>query len=489
MEEKPRHPQGLAVLFFTEMWERFGFYTMASMLALYLSRSIGMSDTRAGEITGIFMGFVWLSPIFGGFLADRKLGFVKSILIGALVLCLGYALLAIPDIRFVYFALFVVVIGNGLFKPNISTLVGNLYPPGSPLKDSAFNIFYMGINIGSLFAPIAGAYLTSRFGWHWGFFAASLGMLFSFAIFSLFLKHVKHADIFGESKKEAGSADDIKMTGTGKTCITVAIMAIIALFIAPIAIDSAIWKILGYGGSAFLLVILVSCIYRKYVRPEEKERVLALLVVFCIVIIFWLGFNQSFVTFPFWVEKYTDLSRIPGWMPSMSILQSAFNPFFIIILTPFVVFFWSYLGRRGKEPSSAGKIGWGMILTAVAFAVMAAASMKYSYEKIAFEKAGQTFYGASMWWIVLAYFFISLGELFLSPMGLSYCNKVAPSRMRGLVMGGWFGATGVGAAYSGVLSSYLQVWFRSQTVLFFVLAGASLLGVVLLLFFMKRLKQ
>jgi len=420
MQEKPKHPKGLYVLFFTEMWERFGFYTMLAIFAYYMDEYFQMPKEKSGQIYGLFLAFVYFTPILGGLLADRVLGYYKTIVLGAICLGAGYFLLSIPNINFFYLALVVIITGNGFFKPNISTMVGNLYPDGSLLKDRAFNIFYMGINIGALFAPFAAAYLRYNFGWSYAFGAAGVGMLISLVIFSFFKKHVIQADITKESKANAAAAETMS-------------------------------------------------------KQEEKDRVVALLIVFGIVILFWMGFHQNGFTLAFWARDCTDLTSLPAFFQKPEI-QSAINPIFVVLLTPLLVLLWEFLNRRGKEPSTPAKIGWGMILTAIAFAIMAAGAVK-------FANVGRV----TPSWLISSYFVITLAELCLSPMGLSFCNKVAPYRMRGLMMGGWFGATAVGNYLSGFLGTY---WDKmSHRNFFLLLVGASIFAAILLRLALNKLKK
>jgi len=439
-----RHPRGLYVLFATEMWERFGFYSMVAMLTLYLqhpSLGFGWSAADATRVYSTYVGFVYFSPLLGGMLADRWLGYKLAISFGGAFLSVGYFLLCSPSEPGLYVALTVLVIGNGFFKPNVSTLVGNLYPEGSPLKDSAYNIFYMGINIGAFIAPIAAEVLWQQLGFRKAFAASGGGMLISFLIF-LALRH------WVISQSESTAAE--------KT-VTV---------VEP---DTK-------GG--------------LHSVPDSR-RILALVVIFLLVIVFWMVFYQNGSTLTYWANNNTDWKTAPILLNLVSILtlgtvkpdlgnvsgviSNAINPFWIIVLTFPLVAFWRWLGKKGKEPSTPSKMAVGMFMTAAAFYLIAlAAYLGGDQGKV------------SPWWLILTYALISLGELMLSPMGLSLVSKVAPARIRGLMMGGWFVATAIGSKLS-VIGVYWEVWKHSS--FFLLLASLSLLMAIVLLFLLKPLKR
>ncbi|MFO7653633.1 MAG: peptide MFS transporter [Candidatus Krumholzibacteriia bacterium] len=472
-EAKPRHPKGLSVLFFTEMWERFGFYTMLGIFTLYLDEYFHFSNK--GEIYGNFLMFVYFTPIFGGMIADR-VGFRRTILTGAVLMMIGYAMIAFPipeepsnemvvrqreiaheqtvtdferryeaaqaaaaatgekfqwteqrpvyegpgrtSGRWLFFAaLTVLVAGNGLFKPNISVMVGNLYPEGSPLKDSAFNIFYMGINIGAWAAPLTAAWLRNTVGWSWAFGSAALGMLFSIIIFQAFRRHVMQAEI-----------------GRGK--------------------DSTVQV-------------------AEMPREEFRARIGALITIFLIVIVFWMSFHQNGFTMTLLARD--NMGSIFGWdIPAE--VYAAFNPFFVVALTPLLVLFWAQLRRRGKEPSTPGKMAIGMLLTAAAFFILGVAGL-----------AGANYVKVSPMWLISSYAVVTLGELCLSPMGLSFVSKVAPAKVRGLMMGCWFGATAIGNKLAGAIEPFWDEWLHS-TFFFFLVAMCVLMAGVLFIF-LGRLKR
>ena len=409
---KHKHPPGLPVLFFTEMWERFSFYCMLSILALYMNESLGFSTAVVGQIYGGYIALVYFSPLFGGLLADRVLGFGRAILIGAVFMGIGHFLLAFPPLPTFFAGLCCLIIGNGLFKPNISTLLGNLYRSMPEKRDEAYNIFYMGINLGAFFSPLVAAYLRNTYGWHYAFGAAGIGMIISFTIFASLRRHT----IEGEATNQAShKSREIELT-----------------------------------------------------PRQERERIVALLLVFAIVVVFWMVFHQNGLTLTFWARDATNTTLPPE-------LMQVINPFFVLFFTPLLVAFWLGLRRRGKEPSTAAKIGIGMLLTACSYAIMTTAGL-----------AGGDTGRVSIAWLISTYAVITLGELCLSPMGLALTNKLAPARLRGLMMGGWFTATAIGNYLSGLAGSFWDRIPHSTLFLIFTLASVGAAGVLLLV--LKRIR-
>ncbi|HEY1008210.1 MAG TPA: peptide MFS transporter [Sphingobacteriaceae bacterium] len=502
---KPKHPKGLFVLFFTEMWERFGYYLMLGILLLYLTDTakggMGLGRAEASDIVGTYLGLVYLTPFLGGLLADRVLGYRKSILIGAVLMSVGYFGLAVPDMTFFWGSVLLLVIGNGFFKPNISTLLGNLYSSDEqkPLKDAGYSIFYMGINVGAFVCNFVAAYMRNEYGWGYAFGAAGVGMLIGTAWFLIGTRHIREADI-----RKPANPEDMPVS---KVMYTV--------FLPMLVFGALGWFIPGnvFGSDstdAFLVacipVISVFLFLLSRSNPQDKGRVAALLSIFAVVIVFWAVFKQNSSALTTWAETYTD-RQIPesaapvmkpfGMLQEVTTKQDSFpkyddyfraekdasgkvitelsanpyfknlpkdqwpeseekgltlisteifqsvNPFFIIILTPVVISFFSFLRRRNAEPSTPAKIGWGLLITGFSTLVMAAAVLNTD---IATDKA-------SAWWLIGSYAIVTIGELFLSPIGLSLVSKVSPQRITSLMMGGWFLATSIGNKLSGVLAS------------------------------------
>jgi POT family proton-dependent oligopeptide transporter len=436
-----KHPKGLYVLFFTEMWERFGFYLMVALFVYYMNERLGMSQSTALKWNSWYSFFVYLSPFFGGVFADRIFGYRRAVLTGASLLGAGYLIIGWPHPLSFYVALALLVFGNGLFKPNISTLVGNLYAQGDARRDSAFSIFYMGINIGAFLAPFVGGLMRQHFGWTAAFATAGAGMVLSFTIFALLREHLAIAD----QRSSVSAILDV-----------------------PLGPD-----------------------YEDKPDPPEVERgrIVALAIICGIVMIFWAAFQQNAGTLPLWARDNTDrvipmLDFGALWHAQIRIVKweippeyySSVNPIFIILLTPPLVWLFGRLRRWNLEPSTPAKIGLGMLLTAAAYLVMVTAALR-----------GGNHGKVSMWWLISCYFVITIAELFLSPMGLSMVTKLAPRRMTAMLMGLWFVSTAIGnwlAHQSG--GWFWERWSHSD--FFLLLVGASLAAAVVLLTQFRRLK-
>lgn len=435
--EAERHPAGLYVLFATEMWERFSFYSMLAMFTLYLrdetGQGFGWSVDRATGLYSNYLMFVYASPLIGGWLADRKLGYRRAVMAGGLFFMVGHLLLSFRSVPIVYAALACLVVGNGLFKPNVSTMVGNLYPEGSHLKDRAYNIFYMGINVGAFLAPVVAEFVQGRFGYHPAFAVAALGMVISVWIQWQFKQHLS-------------GVDRVRPADAEQTADT-----------AAVAVDAP-----PHGVSRQSTLESV---------PEWK-RVGALLVVFAIVIIFWMAFQQNGSTMTYWGNENTDW-RVSG------IISNAIGPAWVLILTFPLVWFWQWLDRRGLEPSTPTKMAIGMMLTSAAFLVLYFGAR---VGEAAAAGGGAYAYKVSPAWLISAYGVLVAGELMLSPMGLALVSKVAPRRMRGLLMGGWFVATALGNKLTQV-GELWDDWLHSS---FWLFLSACALGMAFVLLALLR---
>lgn len=505
------HPPGLYALFATEMWERFSFYSMLALFTLYMQDGkdgFSWTPAQATSLYSNYLMFVYASPLVGGWLADKILGYRRAVIIGGFFFMAGHGLLSIPALWAVYVALTCLVIGNGFFKPNVSTMVGNLYPEGSHLKDRAYNIFYMGINIGAFLAPVVMEIVKAKWGFHPAFAVAAFGMVISVSILWIFKNKVENPEVL-EAKK------------SGKALPTV-----------------------GRGA--------------EIEAVSDAKRIGALVVIFLIVIVFWMVFHQNGSTLTYWADDNTE------WSVSGTI-SNAINPFWIVTLTFPLVWFWKWLDSKGKEPSTPVKMCIGMTLTGLSFFILylgakqgealqvrpesfASGSFRINeraldslqkdgvpadvLDKIknakdadgkfivldrkftkkdnvtgeqnliaALEKIlpGETvaqhraalfnrayLFRVSPFWLILAYAVISLGELMLSPMGLSLVSKVAPLRVRGMMMGGWFVATAIGNKLTAI-GVYWSVWKQSS---FFIILGTmALIMAVVLAFLLKPLKK
>ena len=446
-EEK--HPKGLYVLFATEMWERFSYYSMLAMFTLYLRDNTGQgfawtSDNATGLYANYLM-FVYASPLVGGWLADRKLGYRKAVMMGGLFFMAGHLLLSIRSMTAVYTALTCLVIGNGLFKPNISAMVGNLYPEGSHLKDRAYNIFYMGINVGAFLAPVVAEFVQGSFGFHPAFAVAAGGMAISVTILWKFKHHIAAADL-----QRRGSQ------------VTAAHGSAVAVDAPPASVsqqDTA-----------------RSSRQETMEAVPEWKRIGALIVIFLIVIVFWMVFHQNGSTLTYWANENTDW-KVTG------IISNAINPGWVVILTFPMVAMWRWLDRRGMEPSTPVKMAMGMFLTGAAFFVLFIAAR---VGEATVTGANPYDFRVSPLWLLGAYGVLTAGELMLSPMGLSLVSKVAPIRFRGLMMGGWFMATAIGNKLTQI-GELWDDWLHST--FWLLLSGLAVFMAFVLLLLLRPLKK
>ncbi len=444
-----RHPKGLYVLFATEMWERFSYYSMLAMFTLYLRDNTGQgfawTSDNATSLYANYLMFVYASPLVGGWLADRKFGYRKAVMMGGLFFMAGHLLLSIRSMTAVYAALTCLVIGNGLFKPNISAMVGNLYPEGSHLKDRAYNIFYMGINVGAFLAPVVAEFVKGAFGFHPAFAVAAGGMAISVAILWKFKHHLEAAD-----------------RQRGVTKATAAHGSAVAVDAPPASVSHQ--------------DAVRSSRQDTMEAVPEWKRIGALIVIFLIVIVFWMVFHQNGSTMTYWANENTDW-KVTG------IISNAINPGWVIILTFPMVAMWRWLDRKGMEPSTPVKMAIGMFLTGAAFFVLFIAAR---VGEATVTGANPYDFRVSPLWLLGAYGVLTAGELMLSPMGLSLVSKVAPVRFRGVMMGGWFMATAIGNKLTQI-GELWDDWLHST--FWLLLSGLAVFMAFVLLLLLRPLKK
>ncbi len=420
------HPRGLSFLFATEMWERFSYYGMRALLVLYLVKYvllpghsehvIGLATLKSGMealfgpldaqpfaslIYGFYTSLVYLTPIFGGILADRVLGQRRTVLIGAALMAIGHFMMAFEPL--LLFALLTLILGNGAFKPNISTQVGELYGPGDPRRDRAFSIFYVGINIGAFFSPLVCGTLGTELGWHYGFAAAGVGMMIGLLIYVRGLRELPPDEL---QRARAAHREHEPLT-------------------------AAEWRAIG-----------------------------VLLVLFIPNMLFWAAYEQQGNTIALWADAHTDrgVSFLPGQVSIPVTWFQAFNPFMIFAFTPAIVALWGWQARRGGEPSSVTKMALGCFGVALANLLMAYAAVH----------TGET--GTASWLWLSGYFaIVTVGELYLSPVGLSLVSKLAPARVLSMMMGVWFAASFLGNFLAGYLGSF---WSSMEKPAFFIMIAS-----------------
>lgn len=533
-----KHPKALPFLFFSEMWERFGYYLMIGIFTLYLKdvkAGYAMTEAESADLYGTFIALVFLTPFIGGLLADRYLGYRRSIIMGGLMMGAGYCLMSVHNIAALYTSMTLVIVGNGFFKPNISTLLGNVYttPQYVKQKDDGYNIFYMGINIGAFICNFFGAALYIVYGWGAAFLAAGVGMFLGVLIFLAGTRHYKAFDV-----KKGVTQNDMPMLKIVMLILVPSIIAGIIGWIVPTKIFGA--PLVGSPSTdAFIFACLpVAYFYLSLyfsADKHEKRPIAALLSIFVVVILFWAVFKQNGSALNTWADRYTNREvtgtaakifstfnfsqKIPYKKDSVAVydeqfrlqkqndqvlkeynyppyfknippekrpvdgnevslwatnLSQSINPGWVIILTPLIVAFFSWLRRKNKEPSTATKIAFGLFISGLSALVMVAAvyASNNGTEK------------ASVLWLIASYGVITIGELLLSPMGLSLVSKLSPVRITSLMMGGWFLSTSIGNKLSGVLSSMWDTYTHKAG--FFWLNFGLLMMAALMCFAMLR---
>ena len=446
------HPVGLYILFLTEMWERFSYYGMRAILVLYLvaetasdNPGLGWADKNAYALYGWYTMFVYVASIPGGIIADKLLGQRKSVFVGGMLLVAGHSVLAIEEMWAFYTGLVLIVMGVGMLKPNISTMVGGLYPKNEQNKrDMGFYIFYMGINLGAAIAGIVVGYVGQKIGWHWGFGLAGIGMLIGQLTYALGQKYISHV-----GNLVVDNRDDSEKKGKNLFLGIFQKTNSIIGFIVTAILGAFIWFYYGawdYGllviGLAFAVGIAI-VVYNDG-NKVEKDRILVTYLSFLIIIIFWGAFEQAGGLMNVYAERKTDLALGSFLVPS-TWFQSV-NAIFILIFATIVGSFWVWWKNRKKESSSLFKMAIGVIIMGWGFFFMSVASKEVGY-----DAAGEVIAKSGMQWLVLAYLFHTLGELCASPVALSFITKLAPERWMAFMMGAYFAATGLGNKVAGLL--------------------------------------
>ncbi len=445
------------------MWERFSYYGMRALLVLYLVKALGYSRENALGVYAVYTGLVYISPIVGGYFADRILGFRKAILIGGSVMMLGHAAMAFPAL--LHPALGLLILGNGFFKPNITSLLGTQYRENDPRRDSGFTIFYMGINLGAFIAPLVAGSLGERVAWHWGFASAAVGMAFGLTQFALTQERLGTA---GLPPGRSGQTRLQRRDGWHVAMLTLAAIPCVYLALALIDAGAAAWAATPWQLRALIPVAALGAILYSAGRGggrQDVEQVLAILLLGLFNVFFWMGFEQAGGTMTLFADKLTD-RHLLGWEIPASYFQSI-NPLGILALGPVLSALWNRVDRTRFALSSPIKMALGMIVLGSGFVVLAIAQGQA-------DRAGLI----GPQWLCIVYLLHSVGELCLSPVGLSMVTKVAPPRMVGLMMGVWYCSLGVGNYLAGSMERLLT---DSGVALYQFLVGSSIgAGVVLL---------
>lgn len=479
------HPMGLFVLFFTEMWERFSYYGMRAILLLFLLDNVrgglNLTEPEGAAIYGIYTASVYLLSLPGGWIADNMLGQRRSIWYGGLVIMLGHIILAIPGgAGLFYSGLCVVALGTGLLKPNISSIVGELYPEGGARKDAAFSIFYMGINIGSLLGISIVGYLGQKVGWHYGFGAAAVAMALGLVTFRAFGQRY-----LGDHGKFVAPAttQDGHTSGSNRPLLLFLAFIVVLLTVLQLTNVLDLTTAQGLAKAMGTIISLVALGYFAYIMiaggldATEKKRVVVLFVFFLASAMYWAGNEQQGSSLQIFADRYTDLNLF-GWEMPSSWFQNL-NPAFILLFSPVLAALWLFLAKRNINYSVPAKFATSLLLLGLAYVVMIVAS-----------KVALTGVRTSPVYLTFTYLFFTLGELFLSPVGLSAFSKLSPKRYTSQLMGVWFIGSSLGNLVAGLLAGgFDEENVQQMPDLFQSVALFSLAGGVVLLLFAKPLKR
>jgi POT family proton-dependent oligopeptide transporter len=433
------HPRGLGLLFVVEMWERFSYYGMRALLVLYLVNYLKWSDGDASRLYGTYTSLVYLTPLVGGYLADRYIGTRRSLVIGGIIIAAGHFTLALTSMTTFYIGLALIIVGTGFFKPNVSTMVGQIYKPGDARRDAGFTIFYMGINLGAFLAPLVCGYLGQEIGWHYGFAAAGVGMVLG--LITYLWGRNKYLPGIGLTKKQ----DAANAAARGAEAIVHEAINVVP-GIAGAAVGLVLAFLLHGGWMGYMFGVIIGAAVGTTIfgtKGEERNRVLAIFIVAFFVVFFWMAYEQAGSSMNLFADRHTNLS-LGGFTFPSSWFQ-AVNPLFILIFAPLFASAWVNLGRREREPSTAFKMVIGLFLLGVGFLFMVAGG-----------RIADTGVKVSALWLTMAYAFHTWGELSLSPVGLSYVTKVAPVRFASLLMGVWFLANAAANKLGGFLASQTE---------------------------------
>ncbi|MDI6807645.1 MAG: peptide MFS transporter [Candidatus Eisenbacteria bacterium] len=442
------HPRGLRTLFFTELWERFSYYGMRGILVLFLVDAMrggfAMSTATAAALYGLYTSMVYLVALPGGWIADNLTGQRNAIFTGGVIIACGHFSMAIPTTYTFYQGLIFIIIGTGLLKPNVSAIVGGLYPEGGARRDAGFSIFYMGINIGALFGPLICGYLGENINWHYGFGAAGVGMVLGLIQYRLGYKYFHTVGVMRHEDKEKKARAVRKLAmGVGFLLVVIAILAILRLSLLKFTIQEFA-RGLGYFVAVLAILYFSMIVFLGKLENAEKKRIGVIFFLFIGAALFWAGFEQAGSSMNLFAERLTDRVFF-GWEMPASWLQSV-NPIFIIVLAPIFGWLWVALASRKREPSIPVKFFLGLLLLGAGFLVMAWGSL--------YASSGGP--GVSPMWLVVTYFVHTLGELCLSPVGLSSVTKLAPKRLVGQMMGTWFMGAALGNLIAGLVAGQFE---------------------------------
>jgi POT family proton-dependent oligopeptide transporter len=430
MPHNNNQPTALPVMFLTEMWERFGFYVVQGLLVLYTTQYFGYSDNKSYSTLGAFTALAYISPIVGGRLADRMLGFITTVIWGGLILVLGYAMLAIPSKGYLLFpGLATIIIGTGMFKPSISSLLGAQYKTDDTRREAGFTIFYIGINLGAFMAGISSGYIKNAFGWHASFMLASIGLIIGVFTFLYGLRYIKH----GNQHASVSLKTKLQLLFYG-------LLAIIGISFLLQINALADWVLPCFG--VVLIAYLTMLTGKQTAEYRKSMTLLNILIVSSVV--YWMMYFQMFFSANLFVDRLVD-KHFLGFTLTTTMFYAS-ESVFIILLGPLIAWAWLILGRNRRNPSTINKFIAGIFCAGMGFLILSTSTL-YPNE------LGYVYPG----WVFFSYLLITIGELLLSPIGLSAVTTLAPSNLVGFMMGVWFVAIGFGGVFAGVIAKLSSV--------------------------------
>ncbi|MCC6987483.1 MAG: peptide MFS transporter [Acidobacteria bacterium] len=476
------HPYGLSTLFFTEMWERFSYYGMRALLLLYMTAplaagGLGFDAAQGGAIYGLYTSMAYMAALPGGWIADRLIGQRKAVLYGGIIIASGHFSMAIPSMVTFYLGLVLIVIGTGLLKGNVSVIVGQLYPAEDNRRDAGFSIFYMGINLGAFLAPLICGYLGQRVSWHAGFGAAGVGMTIGVVQYLLGGRHLGDKGLLPVPAASPQAAVQLRSSALRWGGLFFAAMAVIGIggYTGTLPVTAV-----GVADAAGVLLLLSTVVFfgwlltsGDYTRAERK-RLIVVAVLFLASALFWSVFEQAGSTLNLFADRNTDTSIFGMPFPS-SWFQSV-NSFFIFTLAPVFAWIWVALAKNGNEPTSPGKFVYGLVAVGLGFLILVIPA-----------SAAATGAKASPLWLIATYLLHTIGELTISPVGLSAMTRLAPARIAGMVMGVWFLGTSVGNFIGGRAAGFYES--MALPTLFGAVGGFAIVASIVLLVFVGPLRR
>ena len=454
------HPIGLSTLFFTEMWERFSYYGMRALLTLFMTTAtietnpgLGYDVATAGAIYGLYTSLVYILALPGGWIADNLWGQRKAIWVGGWIIAAGHFTMAIPSNVTFFLGLVFIICGTGLLKPNVSTIVGELYPEGGARRDAGFSIYYMGINLGAFFGPLITGYLGEGINWHYGFGAAGVGMILGLIQYRAGMKHIGDIGLLKTDdtpeQVAARSATFFKIFFTA-----VAAVMVFSYMVSVGTIALTLTQIATYLGYSVLVLVAGYFVYvwtRGGHTVEENKRMGVIFWLFLLIAVFWSGFEQAGTSLNLFARDSTNLSLFNGALEIQASQLQSVNALFIILLAPVFGSIWVWLEGRNKDPSLPMKAGLGLLGLAVGFFVIAWGAANSSPDNL-----------VSPSWLIVTYFFHTVGELCISPIGLSAITKLSPERRVGQMMGIWFVGAALGNLFAGLMAGQLATMASSE---------------------------